>query len=249
MHADDPARSRSRTAPCRHRAATSSDPELTRSQHESTASRQIEASSVHHSWLNCRGHEESICSPPCWPPRPYTLKPRSARLRPPEAGKKRRSVVRDLLDHRLRSGDQRARRRGPVARLWGRRRRSVRETRRRRRGHAGVRESSIRSQGDRAARAGAVARRSRQAHHRRRSRTRHAAGRGDRHQGPLRRLHRQARHRSQLRSRRISCISAATPATSPARISPRRATRSPAPRSSKRWPRPIATARARWPSA
>ena len=94
---------------------------------------------------------------------------------------------------------------------------------------------------------GLIAGRRRQADHRRRSRPRHAAGGGDRHQRPIGGLHRQARHRSQLRSEGSRCTSAATPATSPARTSPRRATRWRATRSSRRWPKPTRTARARWP--
>ena len=147
-----------------------------------------------------------------------------------------RSLVRHVFDHRLRSGDQRTGRRRAVARVWRRRRRAVRQAGRRRRRDAGVGQPPVRPQGDRAARAGAVAGRSRQAHHRRGSR---AATRA-RWRSSTRRAARRSTPASASSIatpiRRIPCISAATPATSPARTSPRRATRSPASRSSRRWP-------------
>ena len=119
------------------------------------------------------------------------------------AGGEPGSVVCDVLDHRLRSGDRRAGRRGAVPRLHRGRGRAVRHSRCRRGGDASGRQPAVRSQGDRTAQTGAEPGGGREAHHRRRSRPRHPSGRRDRHQRPLRRLHRQARHRSEFRSERF----------------------------------------------
>ena len=239
-------RSRSRAAPCRTRAAFSSDPAPKSAEPRCTPGRPpgpIETSSPPFS-LNCLGHEESFARRSCCSRSPpFTLK--TPRTRQADG---HRSLVRHLLDHRLRSGDQRARRRGAVARVRGRRRGAVREARRRRGGDAGVGEPSVRSQGDRAARAGTVAGGSRQADHRRRSRPRHAAGGGDRRARAAPRSTPASASSIATPIRRISCTSAATPATSPVTTSRRRATRSRATRSSRPWPPRIRTARARWPS-
>ena len=176
----------------------------------------------------------------CSPPSPLLGRQDTGRRRPG-------SVVRHLLDHRIRSRDERAGGRGPIARVRGRRRGAVRETRCRRGGDAGVGQSPVRSEGHRAAGAGPLAGRSDQAHHRRRPRPRHPPGRRDRHQGPLRRLHRQARDRSQFGSERPGAPRRLRRTCQRARISPRRATRWPAGRWSRRWPPRTRTARARWP--
>ena len=112
------------------------------------------------------------------------------------------SMVWNVLDHRVRPGDQRVRRRRAVARVWRGRGRALCQAGCRRRRDAGVRQSPVRSESDRAARTGSVARRSRQAHHRRRRRTRYPASRGHRREGPIGGLHGTPRHRPQLRSQR-----------------------------------------------
>ena len=78
-------RSRSRTRPCRSRAATASDPARRRRREPSPIRPPPHESKhhVHHSSLNCPAMKKVLIAA-CSPPRPYTLKTRRA-LRRPEA--------------------------------------------------------------------------------------------------------------------------------------------------------------------
>ena len=136
----------------------------------------------------------------------------------------------DVLDPRLRPGDRRSRRRGAIARVHAHRRADRRCGRRRRR-DAGDRRCQLRAEGHRAVEAGPDARRDHQGDLGKRSRS--DSGSLDQAGTPVR-GHQPARarpRRSPARKPRRG------PAASRASTAPRRATSSPAPRSSRAWSR------------